>query len=448
MRKGGTFKNEDLTNDVANGLKMIGIIENVRYVEIDDATTGKPRLEYIVSGRSFGKVFDMNAYFNPIAASNNAIRTLLGAELIKNSRGISRSGNKDANIVPASAVYSPDVLIKSLISFFYGGSLDELSRANQTWYIPKELSKLLKITKTIKGSPSFADMIDQSRIGLQSYSNGIASVSPLLGKAYIKALPTSGVSAWALMKKLSNPGINEMFTDLAVVDGKLKPAITVRQLPFSTKAADETSVFGRSSPPNVAPNERTYFTELPRYIINSANVRSKNVGKSEFERLNHIVVVPSNDAQIYNIAYAMSLNTTSVQRHGLKTFQVQTPFVLESKESFKKYCDKCVDLLTEWFFLNHMYYNGTIITDGIDDHAELGSNLYIEDLQQLFHIEGYTHTYELDALNGKINYNSEFRVSRGQRLEGARAKFIGSELETDGVSISTNMLENIRNKPV
>jgi hypothetical protein len=261
-------------------------------------------------------------------------------------------------------------------------------------------------------------------------------------------MPTSGVSAWAMMKKMLNVGINEMYTELSNVNGKLKPSVIARQLPFSTKSTDDTNVFGKKSSKMLSTNERTMFTSLPRYTINSYNIRSKNVGKSEFERLNHIVVVPSNDANIYHSEYAMALNAVSIQRHGLKTFQVQTPFILESKESFKTYCDKCVDLLTEWFFLNHMYYNGTIITDGIDDHAEIGNNLYIEDLNQLFHIEGYTHTYELDPLHGRTTYISEFRVSRGQILDGQKARFIGDKKDTDGVSISTNMLENLRSPPI
>jgi hypothetical protein len=84
-------------------------------------------------------------------------------------------------------------------------------------------------------------------------------------------------------------------------------------------------------------------------------------------------------------------------------------------------------LIQDWFFLSHNLYNGTIIVDGVDDFVEVGSNLYISDIKQLFHIEGYTHTYQIEA-DGRPVYESEFRVSRGQYFDESSnlAAFIGS----------------------
>lgn len=440
IKKSGTIVPN---NSAEGGLKMVGIIENVRYVEIDDPAKGAPRLEYIVTGKSFGKIFDMSLYFNPVVATQVA-QSVLGAGLIADSNNLLKAANKLAK----DGLLSPDAMITALLHFFYGGPLNELTRANQTWYVPNFLHNFFPAEQKSKGRPSFIDILDFSRIGLHKFNRNVfTGVSPLLGETFIKSLPSSG-TVWSIMQYLGNLGLNEMFVDLVNKNGKLVPALTFRQLPFSTKANDKTNVFAVSRKPagNIKIEEKTFFTDLPQYKIQSSDIKSKNVGKSDFERINHIVVVPRNDAKTYEVAYVSALNIASIQRYGLKSFQMQTQYVLDKNTEFQKYCEKCVNLLSEWFFLNHMYYNGTIITDGVDGFVELGTNLLIEDTGQLYHIEGYTHNYEVLETGG-IHYTTEFRVSRGQSLLKNSLEFIGTSPDKDGITISTSTMENVRNTP-
>src|SRR5690606_30000453 len=61
IRKSGPIPESNLKRTGKNsGLKMVGIVENVRYVEVEDPATGAPRLEFLITGRDFGKVLDSN----------------------------------------------------------------------------------------------------------------------------------------------------------------------------------------------------------------------------------------------------------------------------------------------------------------------------------------------------------------------------------------------------
>jgi tetratricopeptide (TPR) repeat protein len=177
--------------------------------------------------------------------------------------------------------------------------------------------------------------------------------------------------------------------------------------------------------------------------------------KSDFERVNSVVVVPNNPLSAEPIvqAYVMSLNVPSIQRYGLRILQGNTVYTNDTKLNLKKTATKTVSLLTDWFFTAHMLYDGTIVTDGTNEFVEIGHNLYIEDVNQLYHIEGISYTYEIDPETGSTIYNTEFRVSRGQLVDDTLSKsdFIGRALtlteipEKEGVTVMSNTIENIRN---
>jgi hypothetical protein len=429
MKKSGEITDADLnSNDPKSGLKFLGIIENVRYVEVDDPTKGSPRLEIVITGRSFSKVFDTNIFFNPIV-NQQAIQAILGVDFNKDSSKSSKPllGN------------TADSVMKRIINFYLRGSGSSRSTANENWYIPLSVARLFKGSEKNKPlGKAFTDILNTSRIGLQKYNKGVLrSVSILPGVSLIKALPSSG-TIWSVMQFMQNSAVNELYSDLILVNGKLQPGIVLRQLPFSNKKNHETSVYAAHLKYNkkvatdpVADSSKTFFVDLPKLSIVSSDIKQKNVGKSDHERINYVIVVPKIDNETLDILYVVGANPASVQRYGLKIFQSQTSYVLSAgvsnKEGIKNFCARSVGLIQDWFFLSHNLYNGTIIVDGVDDFVEVGSNLYISDIKQLFHIEGYTHTYQIEA-DGRPVYESEFRVSRGQYFDESSnlAAFIGS----------------------
>lgn len=435
-----------------SGLKMLGIVENVRYVEIDDPTTGKPRLEYIVSGKDFGKVFDMDVFFNPIINQQTAA-SLLGIKFLQDAIGTVK-GNDRGTTDQGSDKLSPDNVIKKLVSFYLGANngLDALNKTNEAWYIPKTLAVNFRPETKSKKSTSFVDILDISKIGLHKYINGkLSSVDKLPGATFIKALPSTG-TVWSILQSLQNSIVNEMYTELVKDSrGNLKPSLILRQVPFSNRKGQETNTFTQAERYNTPiqeipkDSEKTYFVDLPRFNIVSSDIKEKNIGKSDFERINHVVVVPRIDGpDALDIAYQAAVNIPSIQRYGLRTFQGATSYTLDSARNFLKMCQFCLHLMIDWLFLSHEFYNGTIVIDGTNEHIQLGTNLYIQDIGQLFHIEGVNHTYEQGA-DGRITFNTSLTVTRGQFFLNNTSRFIGpSSLQSEPTTISTSVREGVR----
>jgi hypothetical protein len=446
MKKNGDISDSELNKTTADsGFKFLGIVENVRYVEVDSPDKGAPRLEYIITGRSFGKVFETSLFFNP-QVNSQTIQTILGAKFLTNSP-TNLGGN------------NPGVVVKKLIEFFMGGGATKSSGANDNWYIPRGVALKFKSPKQVKSrGNSFSDILNTNQIGLHRYTgNKFRSAGPLPGAVLVKSLPSSG-SIWAVMQFLNNSIINEMYTELVPdTDGKLKPAVVMRQLPFSNKRSHETSIIAAHQKYNTqgisdGKFEKTYFVDLPRHEIVSSDIIQKNIGKSEHERLNYAIVTPKIDSNTFDVGYVASSNIPSVQRYGLKVFQGQTSYVLSQsvdgagKDGIRNYCEECVKLIQDWFFMSHNLYNGTIIVDGLDTHVPVGTNLYVKDDKQLFHIEGYTHNYEI-ADGANTAYTTEFRVSRGQTFNGQVAKFIGvSRTPNDPTTVAVSFLPNERRR--
>lgn len=426
--KRGQFSNSDLHSTTSeSGLKFLGIIENVQEVETDDPITGTPSLEILVTGRSFSKVFDSSLFHNP-AINKQTVETVLGASFLSDS---SKSLNSISD-------FTADQVIKRVLQFYLKGRGSELSAANENWYIPQSLAQAFKgFEKDKKAGRAFYDILYKEKIGIHKHKNGkFESAQKMSGGAFITSLPSSG-SIWSVMQFLQNPVINEMYTELTLnKKGNLVPAIIMRRVPFSNKPKHETNIFFSNKKYNKAvfsdensDYEKTYFIDLPRHVINSSDIKRKSIGKSDHERINYTVVVPRVTSQaVFDIAYKALANTPSIQRYGLKVFNAQTSYVLSDKsdDDLISYCAKCTHLIADWFFLGHNLYNGTISIRGLEEHIEIGNNLYIEDIQQLFHIEEYTHTFSTQS-SALTDFITELTISRGQLVKDSTAYFIASK---------------------
>lgn len=463
MKKSGTVDYESTSE--TSGLKMVGIIENVRYTEIEDPETGKPTLAYLITGQDVGKPLTNSIFFNPLL-NPQTVNTFLGAKFLTDAidtvKGIER--NTDA-----LSTLNPQNVVKKLLGFYLGKSednqgtdLDDLNSTNQTWYVPPNFARLFGIDKKDKAlGVSFSDILQTNKIGLHKYNKQgqLQSVNPLPGINLVKNLPSSG-TVWSVLNMLSNSTLNEMYVELLPdANKKLRPNFVLRQLPFSNRDGDETNIFtrnaaGRPLPREINigerlvnnPSDKTFFVNLPKHTINSSDIKQKNIGKSDHERINHLIVVPKIDTNAINVAFISALNAASVQRYGLKSFQSQSSYVLGSKfGNLKKTCQAYVELMIDWFFLGHLFYNGTLIIQGQDKHIPVGDNLYIEDIQQLFHIESVTHTFDI-LPNGGTRYETQLAVTRGQFYDNSKAKFIGpSSAAKEQTTIATSTLEGIRN---
>lgn len=449
-KTGGKIDISSIKSD--SGLKMVGIVRNIRYVETDDESTGKPRLEYVVTGDDFGAVFDMNIFFNPLINQSIA-SSLLGAKFLSDAINSVKGAKLPAkgNLLKD---FSPDNIIKKLIKFYLGANspLDSASSVNEAWYIPRNMAVRFKPEIKNKKSAAFVDILSTARIGLQKYVNGdLKSIENLPGATYVTSLPSEG-TVWSVLQYLQNSIANEMYTELVKdANGNLQPSLILRQVPFSNKSKQDTNVFEQSKRFGVSleqiPNDtqKTFFTDLPKFNINSSDIKDKNIGKSDYEKINHLLVVPKLDGSSnLDLAYASAVNTPSIQRYGLKTYNGQTSYILSpTLGDPTKVCKFFLHLIMDWFFLAHHLFNGTVTIDGPDEHIEIGNNLFIKDIQQLFHIEGYNHIYE-QLPGGEISYTTAITVSRGQFFSNNLSRFIGGSTKQEPTTITTSVLENVR----
>lgn len=401
-------------------IKMLGIVERVQLQEIDNPGNGAPTQVYVITGKDFGKVFEAQLYSSPIMASKTGT-TLYGADFLANSLKA---------VAGAKGTLSPDNIMKALVSYYYGGAYASTNKEHELWYVPPSLAAYFGINIQTKTKPSFIDILDyQSHVGLQGANGTVKGTLP--GEIVIRTLPTSG-TVWDVMSYYSNAAINEMYCDLDFTGTSIRPSLTFRQIPYSVASGN------LKIPTSVSESQRTFLHALRKTTLNSSAVKGKNISKADAERVNHIVVVPRADTP-FPTAYKSTINPTSVQQFGLRSLTVETPYAATSQQSFDSYCETCVNLLTEWFFNSENYYSGTLTIEGLDTHVPVGSNLYLEDIGQLFHVEGYTHTYE-QVKEGVITFVTDFSVIRGCSANQTALNRIETVQST---TVVKSILENI-----
>lgn len=401
-------------------IKMLGIVETVQLQEIDNPQSGAPTQVYVITGKDFGKVFEAQLYSSPIMASKTGT-TLYGADFLSNSLKA---------VSGAKGTMSPDNIMKALVSYYYGGAYANTNKEHELWYIPPSLAAYFGINIQTKIKPSFIDIFDyQSHVGLQGANGEVKGTLP--GEIVIRTLPTSG-TVWDVLSYYSNAAINELFCDLDFSGSSIRPSLVFRQIPYSVASGN------LKVPSTISESQRTFLHALRKTSFSSSLIKNKNISKTDAERVNHIVVVPRADTP-FPAAYKSTINPTSVQQFGLRSLVVETPYAATTQQSFDAYCETCVSLLTEWFFNSESYYSGTLSIEGLDSHVPVGSNIYLEDIGQLYHVEGYTHTYE-QIKEGNITFITDFSVIRGCALNQTALNKIETVQTT---TVVKSILENI-----
>jgi hypothetical protein len=433
--------NKTADTSINSGLKMIGFIEDVTVVERDDPETGIPYLEYVISGSDIGKVFLTNLYFNPVL-KNTQISSLLGTYFMGDSQKLTEYAKKNGR--GDSGLSTPDKMVKSIATFMLGGNLDKLSASHQNWYIPKELLTVVKGTPQ-KNQPAVIDILDVvSQVGVHSYDSkgAFTGASPLLGETIFPTLPAQG-TIWEVLTFVQNPALNEMYVDLVPKDGKLVPSLICRQLPFSSKVDSETYAFRGSKIKDAAADvKKTFFTDLPRQQIKSLSIKEKTITKTNRDRVNQIVVSPEVVNQEVGALYVSLLNVPSIKRYGLKSFEFRTNYTFSQSFQDVKIVKVTAALLADWLFKGHMLYKGRIRIDGPNNYFSIGTNLEIEDQNQLFHIEGVEYSFR-QMPNGMNSYEAVIQVSHGVTSTGEFLTF--NNLGETGSTIVTGALENTKN---
>lgn len=326
----------------------------------------------------------------------------------------------------------------------------------QNFEIPEGVALLLGLSKGTK----IASEIYNYYIGIWQSSSGGANQDPSIGfnpsientkdlsnNFYTTGLPLQGnrvveaeywnnVKVWAILGKYANLLINEMYTTYRVnPNGRIMPSLVIRQKPFTSehfqKKRDLKTKF---EPPNSTQNV-TRFMELPRWYLNPSMVYNMNLGKDEAARINFVQIytraVSFNDAK-NRAAQAGTGNyqfdPDDIKRHGLKPYLATADFdypenINKSKTKGKEWAN----LVADWVIGGHLKESGTISCVGIQDPISVGDNIQFNGI--IYHIEGVTHTININPQSGKKIFRTNLTVTFGMSPESNVERPVYSEME-------------------
>ena len=81
-----------------------------------------------------------------------------------------------------------------------------------------------------------------------------------------------------------------------------------------------------------------------------------------------------------------------------------------------------IKLFADWWLPAHLYVNATFQCVGIEEDFSLGENIKItrqDGQEEVYHIEGYTHSFNVDPVSGRKIFRTSLQCTRGQKADGS-----------------------------
>jgi hypothetical protein len=307
---------------------MRGLIDTINEETIV-AGTGATSEVYTITGRDFGKIWEVSPiWFSPYATAD-IITEAVANKVFGGTPGI--LGN------PADAVES-----------YMKDFLEEFAANNgPSWEPP----------------PGMPSMKEGSFIGSVNFQKDHFQNVPARRAFNPNHLAPNG-TMWSLAHQYSDPMFTELYVDL-LPDGDpysarleageaLSPAdtqmtVVIRDKPFSVV---DSGVNGWTN---------AWF-DLPLFIVPRQSILINGVGRSGFERYNAYFV--SSLLHQENGRYAISIiaplvDMESVKRHGLRRLDIQSVQTPDNIE-FVVMAEQQRRIMRDWYCLNPYFLNGTI----------------------------------------------------------------------------------------
>lgn len=411
-------KNPEADPDTKN-LLMLGNIDRVsRSLQKGDDNTDKVKLEYVISGRNFGKVFeDTEIWFDPYVIQESVLDIML------RTAGLEIVGN-------------PTDMVTSILDIFLGqGAKLAKGKTNplNQWVIPDELGRLF-------GSEDSNALFYS--ILKQNISHGMPGF-----KVRNMLSPDSSGSIWGMLQKSSNLLVNEIYVEeVRDEEGRAFPTIVCRPRPLQTPFFN--SQFG-SEVAAIKPilnGKHQSLQDLAKKSfleISPAEIIYEDLGKDDHSRMNMFWLTVH---QAYEYAYSKTanlkelglmnptFNRPQINRHGLKRFSQTLDFSFVQDASgnaiqapapnivlFKAFMAQVYDMN----YANHLYDVGSITCIGVLE-AELGKALIVKrdesiagSLDKVYYIEGYAHNWHFPS-----KWTTTFTLTHGQFLTNDGKIFI------------------------
>lgn len=411
---------EQPINRIGDGFKGIFKVNTVNKIVQTDPGTGQKILRYQVAGYGFTEWNNL-VYFNPTIASD-----------IK-QQGLLYQMSKDLLEIIGNKVNVQEVLEK-LPHIILGKGIDsniDINSVTKTPYlIPGVVFKLMGYRKDGEKKKGI-NAIDLYKILIGVWGNNISGTSvkdgfnpnykeknsiqkttkPLTGDVPIQNSPLTGVRLVDLMKRFSNPLINEMYACYRVdrQSGYVLPKMIIRQKPFNTPHGI------KKDNGEYEKIDGTIFLQLPRWKISPNLIYSINVSKNDNLRFNVVHIMgttgnPAKDGTLLAFQDGEGENFIAdrddIQVHGVRPYVQVCPFNWTNLKLPNYWAKLCFD----WVHGGHLRLNGTVDCVGIEDDICIGDNLELQNT--VYHIESISHTAAISA-DGVKFFRTKLGVTHG-----------------------------------
>lgn len=408
----------------------------------------------------------------------------LGAQKSPDSEKLGVRNTYNSPIIPPSDVF--EILGKSggelwqIYKVYLG--LQKYSTGNQNWN--KKFAPILPADESSARKSGFLFRTDTRCKG------SIPDVNLL----------ATNQSVWSTLNTYLNPICNEMYTALKLDhNGHISPSLIIREIPFSTGIGEKISVDAEKkfkvnvsnqevsfesdpspsfSTSNKLPNQasslnlnmksksnlvysarnqvpglpgdsdkRTYYGNLPRWIIDESVILDFTWSTDEADRVNFVQIFGTNGSAGY---VGESLNTpdkqsqdqlqrgnlavdeVDIKRHGLRAFTAHSPYDVSVSDTIQSLAPTWTAMNADWKFNGHLKAKGNLTIVGTSQAISEGDNLEVRGI--LFHIESVSHQASLGN-SGVKKWTTTFTLSNGvvaKSLDNLRSipRYIG-EIESN-----------------
>jgi len=422
-------------NQFTDGLKFYGRVNAIRE-QIQQAPDGARSARFILNANSFTELDATFFYEQHLSTLKEGLATQLSQ--------LNLDLDKIIDTQQGYRGVVPNLMIVALIDIFLGKGIKsnlasgltdpELkstfgTEGDYAHILPEDVG--LVINKTLKSGKALktADTLEVVH-GIQRYSNNALSSDPKDSKAVAGSFQPENTdsedsrrgtkedllgrnspippefinqSLWSVCQQYLNRACNEMYATLRVnAGGDIVPTVVVRQMPFSTDAAN-------------APVTLTYFSNLPRWVVPEVIVRNTDIGRSDALRFNFVHVYGVSDTvSARNVTQQMvdappKYDEMDIARSGLRPFMMTVPcWVDETKEAQGP--EKWMGVITDFIMGQHMTLTGSLTTVGIQSPICIGDNLEWDSI--VYHIESVSHSCAM-APDGHKTFSTTLGLTHG-----------------------------------
>jgi hypothetical protein len=261
------------------------------------------------------------------------------------------------------------------------------------------------IMETLIGVQQYAGHYHPDNLDLELSTSSRKVTDDALQGTYLPTQPSfANRPLWSYLQIFLNGEINEMYTSLRINEaGRVVPTLVVRQIPFSTEAAEE-------------PKDMllTRFMSLPRWKLPLTIVKGGRVGRSDSTRCNmmHVYGVAELGAANRSVTAQMVTNPpifdlVDIMRSGIRGHMSTVNCTITDELKAPR---GWMEALADFRFNSHLTLGGQIRAWGLQPPIPVGDNLEFDGV--VYHIEALDHEVVLDR-DGRRSWSTTITVSNG-----------------------------------